>query len=217
LTFWKLQYKVVIGWGENMTKPLLYDVFCGAGGATKGYQRAGFRVIGIDNKPQKHYCGDGFILMDAIEFLSRYLAGEFPRAAAFAASPPCQRYSAITKQHGKSVVNSHPDLIEPIRSLFLATGKPFVIENVVNAPLLHPVMLCGSMFNLHSGEFYLQRHRLFECSWGLQNLKMKCAHPGTVLSVYGHAGGNSCRDHRKFGYFADWRIGMGIDWMTRMN
>ncbi len=53
--------------------PLLYDVYCGGGGATKGYQRAGFRVVGIDNKPQPRYCGDEFIQMDALEFLRRYL------------------------------------------------------------------------------------------------------------------------------------------------
>lgn len=39
-----------------MTRRLL-DLFCGAGGATKGYQQAGFYVVGIDKEPQPHYCG----------------------------------------------------------------------------------------------------------------------------------------------------------------
>ena len=29
-------------------KPKLLDLFCGAGGATKGLQRAGFYVVGVD-------------------------------------------------------------------------------------------------------------------------------------------------------------------------
>lgn len=30
-----------------MTRPLLLDLFCGAGGAAMGYHRAGFDVIGV--------------------------------------------------------------------------------------------------------------------------------------------------------------------------
>jgi DNA (cytosine-5)-methyltransferase 1 len=42
-----------------------------------------------------------------------------------------------------------------------ASGSAWVIENVANAPLVDPVMLCGSMFpNLK-----IYRHRLFECSF----------------------------------------------------
>lgn len=50
-----------------MSQPRLLDAFCGAGGATKGYQLAGFHVTGVDAKPQPRYCGDAFVQGDALE------------------------------------------------------------------------------------------------------------------------------------------------------
>ena len=137
-----------------MDKPLLYDVYCCAGGTTKGYQKAGFRVIGIDNKPQPHYCGDGFILMDALEFLDRYIAGEFERADVFHASPPCQGYSISKSMQGTKGAEK---LIPATRELLFKTGKLFVIENVPGSPLVNPIELSGMSFGLK-----IIRRRLFE-------------------------------------------------------
>ncbi len=144
-------------------RPLLYDLFCKAGGCTKGYMDAGFRVIGVDIEPQPHHCGDGFLQMDAFEFFARYEVGEFELAAAFHASPPCQGYSIMRNLpwlRGKD----YPLLIEPVRQCLIHTGLPYVIENVAGARYraalpegLKAGWLCGTMFGL---PFY--RHRYFE-------------------------------------------------------
>jgi DNA (cytosine-5)-methyltransferase 1 len=151
-------------WGWAMTpeseRPRLVDFFCCAGGATKGYQRAGFHVTGVDIEPQSHYCGDRFVQADALELLADrdFLAG-FDAAHA---SPPCQRWSDLAKRNR----NGHlwPDLITPTRGLLAASGLPYVIENVEGAPLVDPVVLCGTMFP----GLRVIRHRLFETSFDVE-------------------------------------------------
>lgn len=125
-----------------MSQPVLLDLYCKAGGAAMGYHRAGFRVVGVDIEPQPHYPFE-FHQADALTF-------PLDGFDAYHASPPCQRYSMITKLHGRAIVESHPDLIDPTRYRLKSSGKPYIIENVPQAPLKDAVTLCGSMFNLHS-------------------------------------------------------------------
>jgi DNA (cytosine-5)-methyltransferase 1 len=139
---------------------VLLDLFCGEGGAAKGYQRAGFHVVGVDIEPQPNYCGDSFIQADAITVLRNGCPAIFA-ARAIHASPPCQFYSDLAKRNG----NGHewPDLVAKVRRLLRPHGKPYVIENVEGAPLRDPVMLCGTMFP----GLRVLRHRLFETNWPL--------------------------------------------------
>jgi len=46
----------------------LADLFCGAGGSARGYQIAGFYVVGVDNRPQPRYAGDEFVQADAMTY-----------------------------------------------------------------------------------------------------------------------------------------------------
>lgn len=172
----------------------LLDLFCGAGGAAKGYQRAGFYVVGVDNRPQPHYCGDEFVLGDALE----YVAAHGAEYDAIHASPPCQHYSSM--QHIKKNKNKWPDLVGPIRQLLIASGKPFVIENVVGAPLRIDLLCCGSMFGLG-----MIRHRIFESSVSMPLLMPTCHHDNMYDPWHW---GNRQRE--------EMAAGMGIDWeMTR--
>jgi DNA (cytosine-5)-methyltransferase 1 len=198
-----------------MSRPILLDLFCGAGGAAMGYHRAGFDVVGVDINPQPHFPFE-FIQADWEEPLWT-LPGLWEREGrpyAIHASPPCQRYSSMTKRWDRS--EDHPDLIAPVREHLEAIGVPYVIENVEGAPLWGPLMLCGTMFGLRSGEYTLRRHRLFEAGggWSLDWAPAPCAHTGLALPVYGHAGGKSKRDGLTFPGTDAWREGMGIDWMT---
>lgn len=137
-------------------RPLLLDLFCCQGGASKGYHDAGFDVIGVDIDPQPRY-PYGFVQDDAIAFLHDVLDGRcLDDFAAVHASPPCQAFTNAQRIQK----NDHPDLIGPTRELLEKTGLPYVIENVEGAPLIDPQMLCGGMFGLET-----YRHRLFETNW----------------------------------------------------
>lgn len=132
---------------DARSRPRLLDLFCGAGGAAKGYQRAGFYVVGVDIKRQPRYCGDEFYQADALTFP---LTG----FDAIHASPPCQAYSALRCLPWlKEKV--YPMLLEPMRDRLEASGLPWVIENVMRAPL-QGIVLCGLAFNLP-----VFRHRRF--------------------------------------------------------
>jgi DNA (cytosine-5)-methyltransferase 1 len=179
-------------------KPKALDLFCKAGGATKGLQRAGFHVTGVDIEPQPRYCGDAFIQADALTFdLSGY--------GFIWASPICKAFSVMSQC--RSV--EHPNQIPQIREQLEAVGVPYIIENVHGAPLVNAVRLCGASFGLK-----VYRHRWFESNLALfapphpphRDSTPKAGHGGIspkgFISVAGH-----------FANVAYARKAMDIDWM----
>lgn len=196
-----------------MRRPKLLDLFCGAGGVAVGYHRSGFDIVGVDIAPQKNYPFE-FIRADALE----YVRAHGHEYEAIHASPPCQAFSSARFLPQKNGHRQHPELVEPTRNLLIASGKPWVIENVVGSPLCRPLLLCGSMFGLA-----VRRHRLFESSMILfapglclhpteakyvagRSRSSKRANRSTVVMVYGKGGSR--------GHIGQWKAAMGIDWMT---
>jgi len=193
-------------------RPLLLDAYCCAGGASVGYHRAGFDVEGVELFPRDDY---PFTLHagDAVAFI-RDTAGKYD---AYAASPPCQAHTTLTKgNRGRGWEDGHVDLIAATREALIATGKPYIIENVVGAKaqLIDPVQLCGLSFDLK-----VFRHRLFESNVHLTvpahpshkghrvaGWRHGVKHEGDMFAVYGDGGGKGSVD--------DWQRAMGIDWTT---
>jgi DNA (cytosine-5)-methyltransferase 1 len=189
----------------------LLDLYCGAGGVSKGYSNAGWDVSGVDIESQLHYPFE-FYRADALDFLSRH--GD--RFDAFHASPPCGPHTILRNQG--HVQNTDVDYLHAVRDALIATGKPYIIENVVGAPLRQPVTLCGTMFGLGvdvEGEWWdLRRHRDFESNV-LLSRPVACQHRSRrVVTVTGKPGGRSNRRDHRLASFADWQTSMQIDWMS---
>jgi len=192
-------------------KPRLLDLFCCAGGAGVGYNRAGFDVVGVDINPQPSYPLP-FIQADALTLDSRFIAF----FDAVHASPPCQSYSDLAKRNRNA--DEWPRLIEPVREMLKRSGLPYVIENVDGAPLIDAVVLCGTMFK----NLRVLRHRLFEANFPIMT-PPHSKHPKVHTfdkrkSHFGKTdewkdfvqvtGGGNCT-------LAAAREAMGIDWMNK--
>jgi DNA (cytosine-5)-methyltransferase 1 len=204
-------------------RPRLLDLFCCAGGAGMGYHLAGFDVVGVDVKPQPRYPFE-FIQADVLALDPAFVAS----FDAIHASPPCQAHTAMKTMHNAKV---HADLIEPTRAMLKASGRPWIMENVVGAPMDAPILLCGTMFGLGVEDAELRRHRLFEASYPFLFVP-ECRHgQRDTIGVYGgHVRnrrrtigiyGEGARDsRRKFDKgvpdftVEQGRAAMGIDWMT---
>jgi len=196
-------------------RPRLLDLFCGAGGASAGYARAGFEIVGVDNDPDAlaeypYPC----VLADAMDVLAgrpldseallpptrgvqldaegRLPLGQFD---VIHASPPCQEYSITRNDHERS----YPRLVEPLLAWFAERWEPrlWIIENVPGAPLPEPVLLCGSEWPLAAidedgRDLRLRRHRLFSSNAPLHRLgSCSCAEDRRLGRIGGVYGGGS--------------------------
>lgn len=212
----------------KIPRPAALDLFCGAGGAARGLQRAGFFVLGVDIKPQPRYAGDLFVRGDALNPPVRIEDFDFAWA-----SPPCQRYSRATLVYGRDALLRHPDYLPRVRDTLLAARVPcWVIENVPSAPMRADVVLTGAQFGL-----LIVRERWFEChgftplfalasEWGEKSVT------GGDLACVAGRGANAGNWKRRYRRWADmpaalrarlsarnsvagWREAMQMPWATR--
>jgi DNA (cytosine-5)-methyltransferase 1 len=183
----------------------LLDLFCGEGGASRGYHDAGFDVVGVDLKPKRGYAYE-FHQADALEFLAEH-GHEFD---AVHASPPCHDNTTLKALSG---LDGTGWLLGATRTALAALGRPWVLENVPGSDMAPMTMLCGSMFGLAAAGRILKRHRWFETSFFMLSPPDQCA-GRAVGGVYGTGGGGRMTRGYKF-HPAEAKQAMGIDWMTR--
>lgn len=190
-----------------MRRPRVLDLFCCAGGASMGYYRAGFDVVGVDIVPRPAY-PFRFIEGDALD-AAREMCQGFDLVHY---SPPCQASCALTKGTNRGL-RTHLDLIPQVREVCEWYGVPYVIENVQGAQLRKDLLLCGEMFGLS-----VIRHRYFELGpyWQPRPAAHK-PHRGPVrgwrhgvwrdgpyIAAYGKGGGK--------GNVTEMQQAMGITW-----
>ena len=179
------------------------DLFCGAGGASMGYAKAGFDVVGVDIKKHKDYPFP-MVVADIKNIQPADLLG----FDLIHASPPCQPFTSLmnlAKAQGKET--NKEDLLVFTRTLLRATGINYIIENVPGAPLIRPVQLCGSSFGLK-----VRRHRLFESFLQLKGSECDHKAQGRPIGVYGSMRDQIPNGGRTANSVEEAREAMGIDW-----
>lgn len=191
-------------------KPRALDLFCGAGGATRELQMAGFHVTGMDIARQPNYCGDAFEHADALREMAYFFAIDRQFDLIWA-SPPCQGRTAYKRRPNHVAPVDTDGAIAYVRRNLEYIRIPYIIENVPGAPLKDPIMLCGSMFGLD-----VRRHRIFETSWDVGE-QPSCLHH---MQHGDFPQATNRKNRRKTAEIGVWRIplavqrkAMGIDWM----
>lgn len=150
---------------EEIITIKMLDLCCGEGGCSVGYYRAASKiksrlemrtgskirieVTGIDKRYMKRYPFK-FVQADALQLDYEYLEDfDFIHA-----SPPCKAY---TKLSYFARVDIDKSFLPRILTTLEAAGKPYVIENVPQAPIRADIQLDGTMFDLP-----LKRRRIFQ-------------------------------------------------------
>lgn len=195
------------------------DLYCCAGGAARGYQRAGFQVVGVDIVPRPNYCGDGFYQADALEVLRGSGWVDHDPPAFIHASPPCQEANTLTMTNRKlGRGREHEQLLPATRALLDELGLPYVIEQPASRRgglMRTDLRLCMDMFPVDPPRVF--RHRDFELSsmkveqpkhgkhaGRVRGWRHGVYHDGDYVAAYGSGGGKAS--------VTEMQHALGIDW-----
>lgn len=222
-----------------MTRPLVLDLCCRAGGAAVGYARAGARVVGVDIEPQPDYPFP-FLRADALDVLRGLIEGRafmffvpgnfWPvtvsrRDIAWThASWPCQAANPLSTGTNKG--REYPQLIPEGRELMTRLGLPGIIENTAGAPIRKDLALNGDMFRNPDGSYRLGvwRPRWFEFLNGFTVPQLDGPKKPTRGRVRGYRHGQWFDGPYVAVYgngggkasLEEAKVAMGIDWMTNL-
>lgn len=198
-------------------RPRALVLFCGAGGCSVGYGRAGYDVTGNDLYYHRDYpfpmlVDNALHVLEDRAFLDLF--------DLIHAGPPCQdvgRLVALRDAQGGSVRPDAVNMIPEVRQALDTWGGPYVLENVPpkkGRETVRPdVILCGSMFGLK-----VRRHRWFEFGGGLQApMTPECLHDlqGRPIGVYGSPADDIPKGGRTARTLAEAGEAMGAPWITR--
>lgn len=135
----------------------ILDLFCGEGGAAMGYYRAASKVlaekdiqiVGVDIRRMVKY-PFGFVHSDVLRLDYDFLLSfDFIHA-----SPPCKAYTQLSHF---SRYDTDESILPRLLTTLEAAAKPYVVENVPQAPIRADIQLDGSMFGLD-----VKRRRIFQ-------------------------------------------------------
>lgn len=186
----------------------LLDLFCGGGGCSVGYARAGFtEVVGVDLVRQHDYPFP-FVLADALTF-------PLDGFDAVHASPPCKRFTALRHRDDRlHLFEPNGDQLSPMLERLAALPVPWVVENVPGAPMpAGSVRYCGSSFGLA-----VRRHRLFASNVTLEAPACRHDLQPRPIGVYGNGGAWKRTAPGGGGTKvagADAAAALGVDWTDR--
>ncbi len=184
----------------------ILDLYCCCGGAATGLSNNGNnKVVGVDINDNHNYPYE-FIKSDIFDLELSF----FQEFDIIWTSPPCQQFSIGSKRWLNQGYIMPPNLIPQTRELLNKTDKPYIIENVPNAPLRKDLLLCGEMFGLR-----VIRHRIFELN------KLNVLQPPHIKhkpridpkhSYYSQLAGHG---GDSYSYkIQDWQKDIGIDWVS---
>jgi len=107
------------------------DLFCGMGGFSEGFKKAGYQIVyALDNdedcvKTYEKNNPDTEVVLSDIEKIH-----EIPKVDIIIGSPPCQVFSIATRSHARTYDTS---LIKEFFRIFKLSGARYwIMENVIN-------------------------------------------------------------------------------------
>ncbi|MFH1694416.1 MAG: DNA cytosine methyltransferase [Patescibacteria group bacterium] len=181
-----------MGETKDKTKPIVVDLFCGAGGLSKGFEQAGFKVLlGIDNIPlftetfrQNHLNSEvmsGDIRKISVPDIQKKIGRK--RVDVVVGGPPCQGFSMAGKRDPSDPRNSL--FMEFIRIVDGLAPKYFVMENVRG--LLSMTTKNGEMVkDIIQEEFrkigyYVESNVLLAANYGVPQKRRRIVFIGTKM------------------------------------